>query len=403
MLFKYSGIDASGNKISAKIEACTLEDAKSKLKVKKILYSKLQEDKALINATFERKTSISATILAEISRDISIYLNSGISLINAIKLINERYKKNKKLSTFFESISIFLDEGKSFYMALEQQKSIKLPEFYKQSIKISESGGLLKTVLLELSVFLKEQERVKKQMLTAMTYPSFILVVSLLVVGFMLSFIVPKVTAIFTQYDQALPPLTSFVIVLGDFFSSYYTWIFSFIIVTIGIVGYTYSNYKAFKFVIDKLLLKIPFMGSMIELNELSRFSYMNSILIRSGVPIVQSFNLSSNIIKNSVIQELFLEASSKVVEGEKLSKTLENSLIYSIDSAFIHAVAIGEETSELSTILSNLSKLYNENSQDKVKIFLTLLEPVFMLIVGVIVGTIVFAMLLPIFTMNLG
>jgi len=128
----------------------------------------------------------------------------------------------------------------------------------------------------------------------------------------------------------------------------------------------------------------------------------MNSILIKSGVPVVQSFNLSSNILKNSVIKKLFLEASAKVVEGNRLSNILDNSSIYKIDIAFIQAVAIGEETSGLSEILENLAELYTTKNQDKISTFLTLLEPMFMLIVGGIIGFIVVAMLLPIFSMSI-
>jgi general secretion pathway protein F/type IV pilus assembly protein PilC len=127
----------------------------------------------------------------------------------------------------------------------------------------------------------------------------------------------------------------------------------------------------------------------------------MNSILIKSGVPVVQAFKLGSNILKNSVIKNLFISASKKVVEGEKLSTILDNSKIYKIDIAFIQAVAIGEETSQLSKILQNLAELYSTKNKDKIAIFLTLLEPMFMLIVGGLIGFIVIAMLLPIFSMS--
>jgi len=129
----------------------------------------------------------------------------------------------------------------------------------------------------------------------------------------------------------------------------------------------------------------------------------MNAILIKSGVPVVQSFKLSSNILKNSVIRKLFLTASAKVVEGERLSKILDNNTIYKIDVAFIQAIAIGEETSQLNDILQNLAQLYTTQNKDKIGIFLTLLEPMFMLIVGGVIGFIVVAMLLPIFSMSLG
>lgn len=341
--------------------------------------------------------------MSYLSRDLSIYLNSGISLIQSIDLLKQRYKNDKFLGSFFESIATYLDEGKTFYLALDSQNVVKLPEFYKQSIKISENGGLLESVLMELSIFLKEQDRIKKQIGSAMAYPLFILFISFFMVGFMLSFIVPKITGIFAQIHQELPASTKIVIALGDFFSNNYGYVILFFVVFIGGFITLLKQSQSFKYGFDKLCLKIPFFSKMIEQGELSRFSYMNSILIKSGVPIVQAINLSANILKNSVIKRVFIEASKSVVEGKKLSVLLSNNKIYKIDEAFIHSIAIGEDTSKLSQILNNLANLYNEANKDKIDIFLALLEPIFMLFVGSTIGFIVIAMLLPIFSMNLG
>ena len=405
MLFKYKGFDNTGTKTSGKVEASNLKEAKGKLKLKKIICTSISEDKFNFfgKISFKRAHKIDALVLSVISRDLSIYLKSGISLLNAIKLINERYKKDRKLSPFFESLITFLDEGKNFYTALDLQKSIKLPEFYLQSIGISEDGGILDTVLVELADYLKEEDKLNKQISSAMAYPAFILVVSVFMVGFMLSFIVPKITAIFDQYEQALPAITDFVIKAGDFVNDYYQIIFGATLLFIFWFNFMMRKSTKFKFAIDSFLLKLPFIGSLIELTELSRFAYMNSILIKSGVPVVQSFKLGANILKNSVLKKLFDEASSKVVEGERLSKILDTSKVYKVDVAFIQAIAIGEETSQLSVILQNLAELYTQANKDKIGLFLSLLEPAFMLIVGSIIGFIVVAMLLPIFSMNFG
>ena len=404
MLFKYSGINTDGKKVKSKLEASSLLEAKSKLKAKGVLYTSLNEENFNLSSfSIKRKKSLNLLDLSYFSRDLSIYLNSGISLIMAIDLLKQRYKKDKKFFSFFESISTYLDEGKNFYTALDSQNIIDLPDFYKQSIKISENGGLLESVLLELSIFLKEQDRLKKQVTSALAYPLFILFISFFMVGFMLSFIVPKITDIFTQIDQELPPSTQFVISLGDFFSNNYVYIILCLFTGIFTFIFLVNKSTKFKYFFDKFLLKVPFFSTMIEQAELARFSYMNSILIKSGVPIVQAINLSANILKNTVIKKVFQDASKSVVEGKKLSVLLSNNKIYKIDEAFIHSIAIGEETSKLADILSNLASLYNEANKDKTDIFLALLEPIFMLFVGVTIGFIVISMLLPIFSMNLG
>jgi len=402
MFYNYKGITKTGIKVKAKIEADDLAQAKAKLKAKGVIYTHLAPVEFEFGSLkFTKK--IKPIELSNISRDISLYLKAGISLLNSLRLIKNRYKQNKEIVTFLESIIAHIDEGKNFHTALESQKTFKIPPFYIQSIKVSEKGGLLDSVLIELATFIKEQEKIKKQSISSVVYPVFILVVSFLMVGFMLSFVVPKITSIFSQLNQELPAITKFTIASGEFMQSYFGYIFSLLL--LGLAGFSYlmKKNKAVRYAFDGFILKIPILKTIIEYSELSRFAYMNSILIKSGVPVVQSFNLASGILKNSVIQKLFLDATSKVVEGKTLSKMLENSSIYKIDEAFIQSVAIGEQTSQLTQILSNLAQVYNESNKDKIALFLSLLEPLAMLLVGGVIGFIVVSMLLPIFSMSVG
>lgn len=403
MLFHYKGFESSGKNISSTIEATTLSEAKQKLKQKQIICTKINEKRfqPVININFIDKTLPPLT-LSLFSRDLSIYLSSGISLLKAIILLKERFKTKKDMHIFLENIETFLEEGKDFFSSLEKQTIYKLPEFYKQSIKVSEGSGLLETVLLELSNFLKEQDRIKKQFSSAMAYPLFILVISFFLVGFMLSVVVPQITTIFSKQNNELPDITIFVVNLGNFFSNNYIYMIILISLFITIFIFFFKKSYKFKYHIDSICLNIPFIKSLIQHNELSRFSYMNSILIRSGVPIVQSIKLSSNILKNNVLKEIFQTASKKVVEGEKLSTILEKNKIQKIDNTFIQAIAVGEETSRMPEILNNIAKLYNESNKDKLTVLLALLEPALMLFVGAIIGLIVLAMLLPIFSMNI-
>jgi len=319
-----------------------------------------------------------------------------------LKLAKNQYEQNRKLSAFLSSLITLLDEGKSFFQALESQSIIELPDFYKQSIKVSENSGILQEVLLELSIFLKEQSRINKQIQNAFAYPSFIIVVSLFMVAFMITFVVPKITGIFEQLGQELPGITKFVIALGDFFTHYWMPLAILLVIVITSFGLLMKYNTRFKYIIDLLMLKAPFFGNIVQSSELGRFSYISSVLIRSGIPFVQTVNLSANILKNSVLKQKFLYAAERVVEGSKFS----NSLIkegYQVDRSFVQAIALGEETSEVSTILNNLSDLYFEENRDKISLFLSMLEPALMLIVGGVIGFIVSAMLLPIFSMNIG
>ncbi len=402
MIFKYKGIDETGKKINSKIEATSLDEAKKRLKAQKIIYKSIKEESINFSKfNFKRSYALTPNELSSLSRDFSLYIRSGISLINAVSLSQNQYKHHKKISLFLQSIKTSLDEGKNFYQALDSQVAIKLPNFYKQSIKVSEDSGILDEVLLELSKFLKNQDRINKQVSSAFAYPVFILVVSVFAVGFMLGFVVPKITAIFEQMNQELPLITRIVVSTGNWLSE--NWLVSLLVFVSSLISIKLLlrfNKKA-KYLVDEFMLQLPFFGKIVQNSELGRFTYISSILLKSGVPFVQSVNLSAKILKNSVIAEVFEEASKKVVEGSKLSTALAKCS-HKIDVSFTQAIALGEETSEISPILQNLSEMYFEENKDKLSIFLSLLEPFLMLIVGVLIGFIVTAMLLPIFSINI-
>ena len=404
MIFSYKGMDSKGESVKSLIEASSLEEAKEKLKNQGILYQIIEEESPSLfgNALLNFKYKISPKELSVFSRELAIYMRAGISVVNALKVMREHYAHHKKMHLFLEAISTHLDEGKNFYTALASQSVIVLPEFYKHSIRVSESSGILDEVLFELSRFLTEQDRISKEVRRAFSYPLFMIGISLLMVGFMLAFIVPQITAIFVHMDQELPAITQFVIGAGEFFNRNYLLIFA----AVALFGAAFSalmRYSpGFRFAVHTLELKIPLFGRIVLRSELGRFAYISSLLIRSGIPFVQTIKMSSNILNNSVLQKLFEEAAKKVVEGKRLSLALGESKSI-IDPAFTGAIALGEETSQMELVFINISQLNFEENKDTIALLLSLLEPILMLFVGGIIGFIVAAMLLPVFSMSIG
>ncbi|PHQ55180.1 MAG: hypothetical protein COA30_07350 [Sulfurimonas sp.] len=403
MIFKYKGINSDGKKVKDRIEALSISEARSKLKATGIIYQSLEEDTPAFFEKFEFSTryKIPPKELAALSRELSMYIRSGISIVSALKVVQSHYASNKKMKLFLSTVSTHLDEGQNFYDALEAQTIVELPPFFKESIKVSESGGILDEVLLELSRFLKEQDRIHKEIKGAFAYPSFMIIISLVMIAFMLTFVVPQITGIFESMDQELPLPTQFVIALGDFFSNNFDVMLGLIFLVVVVFVTLKKKVYAFAYGVDKFMLSLPLFGSIAMKSELARFAYIASLLTRSGVPFVQTINLSANILNNRVIKELFVRASKKVVEGKLLSKALQESGS-TIDIAFIQSIALGEETSELENILTHTSELYFEENRDKISLLLTLLEPALMLFVGGSIGFIVAAMLLPIFSMSI-
>ncbi|MCX6076224.1 MAG: type II secretion system F family protein [Campylobacterales bacterium] len=404
MIFKYRGIDSEGKKVRDKVEAASIEEAKSKLKSKKIIYQSIDEDSLAFyeRFNFSRKYKIPAKELSSLSRELAMYIRSGISIVSALKIVQSHYENNKKMKLFLNTVSTYLDEGKDFYTALESQSIVTLPEFFKQSIKVSESGGILDEVLMELSRFLKEQDKINKEIKAAFAYPSFMIVISLLMISFMLAFVVPQITGIFASMHQELPTPTKVVIALGDFFNQNFTTILALIFLFVAGFMFFMKKSYGFAYAVHKLILKLPLFGEIAQKSELARFSYIASLLTRSGVPFVQTIKLSANILNNLVLRELFSGAAKKVVEGKLLSNALHDSKT-KIDYAFVQSVALGEETSQIQNVLTNISELYFEENRDKISMLLTLLEPALMLFVGGSIGFIVAAMLLPIFSMSVG
>ena len=403
MIFKYKGINQEGKKVSDRVEALSLQEARIKVKAKGIIYQSITEESPAFYEKFEfnSRYKIPPKELASLSRELSMYIRSGISIVAALKIVQTHYESNKKMKLFLTTVSTHLDEGENFYSALESQTIVELPPFYKESIRVSESGGILDEVLLELSRFLKEQDKIHKEIKGAFAYPSFMIIVSFVMIAFMLTFVVPQITGIFENMDQELPQSTQFVIAAGEFFSENFKMLLGVIFLFVSIFVILKKKVYRFAYGVDKLMLKLPLFGAIALKSELARFSYIASLLTRSGVPFVQTINLSANILNNRVIKELFVGASKKVVEGKLLSKALSESST-KIDNAFIQSIALGEETSQVENVLTNVSELYFEENRDKISLLLTLLEPALMLFVGASIGFIVIAMLLPIFSMSI-
>ncbi|MEA3417872.1 MAG: type II secretion system F family protein [Campylobacterota bacterium] len=402
MLFKYKGVDKTGNSVKGTVTAITLEEAKQKLRSQSIYYQTLTPSQRLSLDVFSKR-QMPGPMLSSFAKELSSYLNSGMTVITAIKLLENQHQSEKKYSDFLNSVKTMIDEGKSLYVALSSQKVYALPDFFLQSINIAGQSGQIVEVLTNMGNFFSAQSKVRKQVGNAMAYPLFIFIVAIGMSGFLIAFVVPKITSIFKDTGQALPPVTQFVLGVSDFLVNHY------IVLLVGliliIVGFklAYSKVHAFKKATDTLLLKVPVIGTLIQNYELGRFSYILSLMLSSGVSYAHGVKLAASTFNNSALGELFDNAATKVMEGNKLSNALQITKGVKLKRNFMQALALGEESSEVANILDNISKLYYEENEDRLKLLLSLLEPFMMLFIGLVVGVIVAAMLLPIFSMSLG
>lgn len=402
MLFKYKGFDKTGKKVKGTVTASSVEEAGQKLRTQNIYHEGLTPTKEFSLEAFSKR-QMPGELLSTFSKELSSYLNSGMTILTAIKLLENQHEGEKKYVSFLNSIKTMIDEGKSLYHALNTQKVYALPEFFLQSLNVAGQSGKMVEVLTNMGNFFSAQNKVKKQVKGAMTYPAIIFTVAIGMTSFLIAFVVPKITGIFEDTGQELPPITQFVLGLSDFLTAHYIALIVGILLVILIFKVSYAKIDTFHRIIDSLLLKTPILGTLIQNHELGRFSYILSLMLSSGVAYAQAVQLAKATFANYGLRDLFEKASVKVLEGNKLSNALQMSKGVKLKRNFLQSLALGEESSEVAQILDNTSTLYAEENEDKLKLLLGLLEPFMMLFIGAVVGVIVSAMLLPIFTMTQG
>jgi len=395
MTYKYRAYTKDGVLTKGEIQANDEKEAKAKLKSQSLLVETLTEKKEI---SFLRAT-IPNEILIPISRDLSLYIRAGIPISQALKLIRNSYEKKHR--NFLDTVITYIDEGNSFYNALKMQKIYMVKDFYLESIKVAEENSFLDVVLMDLSKFLNEQEKLKSKIVSAMTYPIFLMFVAVSMVFVMLTYIVPQIVSIFANMNQELPKITQVVLSLSYFLQHNITIIITLLTVLVGGFVILLKTSTPFKRKIDLMILHTPIINKIIIKDELAKFAHIVSLLNGSGVNFTKAIYLATNTLNNLVIREIFMEASDKVVEGQKLSQMLMKNRI--IEVTFIQAIILAEETSQVKEILNSVALSYFEENDEKIGRFLGLFEPFLMLFIGGVIGLIIVSMLLPIFNLNVG
>ncbi len=404
MLFKYKGLTKEGKRAKGTISAASYDDAKAKLRAREIFYDSLKEAREFSFEGFSTRRQMPNAILSNFAKELASYLKAGnMTILTALKLMEKQHKKERHYHAFLNAALTMVDEGKPLAVALSDQKVYRLPDFFLQSIKVAGQGGKMVEVLSNMSNFFASQSRIRQQVINAMIYPMFILIVAVGMTVFLLIYVVPKITGIFEDTHQELPGITKFVLGASHFLGQHYAGIMVGMLALIIAGKIAYNKIHPFHYAVDALMLRLPIVGKLTQNHELGRFSYIISLMLDSGVPYTQSVTLASSTFGNLAIRDLFEKVSSKVTEGNKLSNALYATKGVKLKSSFLQNLALGEESSNVASVMGNLSALYSEENEQGIDRLLKMVEPVMMLLIGGIVGVIVMAMLLPIFSMSLG
>ncbi|MDF1875394.1 type II secretion system F family protein [Sulfurimonas sp. SAG-AH-194-I05] len=396
MIFSYKGFTTKGETVSATITADSLADAKEILQHNGILLEKIKEQRSF----FTPKIPNSELVI--VCRNLSIYLKSSIPLYQALALLKNSYEGNKKMLLWLDALINALKSGATFFEALEGQTIFKMPQFFLYTVKVSEKSSSLAPTLKELSEFMNGIERIKKEVTKAFVYPGFIILVSIALINFMLTNIVPNIVEMFTSMGNELPPSTQFTLDVSNFLQNYGMYLLLFLIGSFSGMGYLFAQQGKFRLRVDMVLLKVPLVKTILMNYELGRFCSVTALLLKNGVPFAQTMNFSSKIFSNTLLQKVFESISAQIVEGRSFFDAVKSQDMLKLPPDFLSAIAIGEDSSELPSTLTTLSEFYEENNKDKIAILLSLMEPVLMVFVGGVIGFLVISMLLPIFSMSI-
>ena len=398
-VFRYTAKDNNAKTKKGVIEADSSRHARQLLRDKNLLPVEISEvaEKAKAKTKFSfLKPKIKTRDMALMMRQLSTLLKSAMPLDEALMAVSEQ-SENKKVAEVLLGVRGKVLEGYSLASAMEAFPSV-FPQLYCTTVESGEHSGRLDYVLTELAVYSEKQHKLKQQVVQALMYPCMVMFVSILVVAFLLTDVVPKIVAVFTQTKQALPTATVVLIGMSNFIRSYGYILVAAIIVIIFVFRFLYKKPKI-KMAVDNFLLRIPVIGKQIKMINGARFARTLGILNSSGVGILTCLKGATKTVSSLPMRTALEEVHDQVKEGVALHVGLKQAGFFT--PMFVHLVASGESGGNLDEMLLYASDYQEQEVEALLKNVLTLFEPIMILVMGGVVLFIVLAILLPIFNMD--
>ena len=328
---------------------------------------------------------------------LSTYIKAGLTLNEAIKILTAQMKGNKARVTAFKAISYELTLGESFSSALEKQGTM-FPALLINMIKAAEASGTLVETLDDMANYYTELDETRKQMVSAMTYPTIIMVFALAVIVFILVYVVPQFTEIYASSDAEITGVTKIVIDVSNFLKEDYMiiiWVVAVSIVTLVIL---YKTVKAFKTSFQIFLMHIPIVKDVIIYNEMTIFSKTFASLLRNNVFITDSMDILSRITNNEVYRAILYKTINNIVKGEKISEAFKDH--WAVPDVAYYMIVTGESTGELANMMQKVSEYYQLLHKNIINNLKSFIEPIMISMLAVIVGLIIIAVIGPMFDM---
>lgn len=394
--FKYIAFDKSGKQIKGYFDAFRKIDVESFLttqgyRIAEITPTKISKLGVFLTFSNEMRYKDLAFLLTQLST----YIKSGIPLADSIKILEDQTKSKKK-KDLFKRISYELNTGANFSEALARQGNV-FPKLLINMLKASELTGNLTESLDDMAAYYKTADSNRKQIISALTYPSVVLVVSMIVLTFLLLFVVPQFVNIFDQLGAKLPGITKFLINVSIFVKNNIIKLVLALAAIIIIQIVMYKNIKQFRYVIQYIAMHIPVIKDVLIYNEVVMFTKTFSSLIKHDVFITDSIEMLGKITNNEIYKDIIKEAVTNLSTGAGLSRAFENK--WAFPRIAYEMLVTGEKTGRLGPMMENVAIYYEEEQKNLVQRLKSLIEPVMIIVLAVIVGVILMAIFIPMFS----
>ena len=401
-VYAYKGVDARGKSVKGVRDADSAKALRGILKRDGVLATEILEQseaarKAARDIAFGRIfRRVSQLDVAVATRQLSVLLRSGVPLVEALSALIEQLD-HPELKNAFTDTRNQVNEGSTLANALKAHPKI-FPSLYVNMVAAGEASGTLEEVLGRLAEFLDDQTRLQSKVRGALAYPIVMAVVVVLILFLMMSVVVPKVTAIFENFNQTLPWYTRLLIFVSDIFSNYW-WLLAALL--IGSI-YWFRRWQATdegRRKWDLFVLEIPLFGPLLIMVAVARFSRTLATLLASGVPVLTAMDITRNVLGNTELMRVVEDARTSVREGEGIAKPLRQGDRF--PPIVTHMIAVGERTGQLEEMLIHVADAYDQQIEVRVGALTSILEPLLIVVMGAVVGGIAFAILMPLLQLN--
>ena len=407
--FAYTAVDAQGKTHQGTVEANSAADAAAAIKKQGRFPTNIAETAAAAGAVKGKGLSlpfsfgggsgtgkVPAKVLTVFTRQLSTLISAGLPLLRSLRTLSKQ-EKNANLKKIMASLAESVEGGTTFSEALAQHPKA-FNKLYVNMVKAGELGGVLEVVLTRLAEFAEKSQRIRGKVTSAMVYPVVVLTIAVGIVTFLMLFIVPKFEAIFKDMlgGRPLPFITQTIMDISRFIQGHFLLLAGMLV--LAVVGLRLSmRLPGVPAKVDQFKLKLPLFGDMLTKTAVARFSRTLGTLVSSGVPILQALQITRDTAGNERVSSAIDNIHDNVKEGESMVSPMEASQIF--PPMVVSMVQVGEETGQLPDMLTKVADVFEEEVDTAVAGLTSLLEPVMIVLLALIVGTIVVALFLPLIT----